>query len=427
MAAAVHLTKLGHKVTVFEASRTLGGRARRIDSRLGTLDNGQHILIGAYRELLQLIETVAPGSSTKNLLRTPISLNFPGHFHLAAPRLPAPWHLLAALFTAKGLGWADRIAALKFLLAMRKANYQLAQDCTVETLLSLYSQTEALKCWLWHPLCLSALNTPVERASAQVFLNVLRDTFTFEAQASDLLYPTCDLTALFPEPAAAWLMQKGAALHTGCSVTGFVSTLTKQYRLSFLQAAHNAFSEQKFDALILAVPAHRIPALTAGHPELEPVRTLTEAFTYEPILTAYLSYPQAVAFPSLLCGLTNATADWVFDGEALQGNKGLVIALASASARLTDKFDRATLIDQLHADVVSVCGPLPTPTDCLIVEDKRATFACTPDLQRPSSVTALPGVFLAGDYVAGDYPATLEGAVRSGRIAAQNVCAQLKA
>ena len=200
MAAAVELAARDIPVTVFEAAPALGGRARLVSINDTVLDNGLHILIGAYSETLRLIEKVTPGR--EHFLRLPLTLNVHQRFSLRAPKLPAPLHVAWALLTAQGLSSADKRAAARFMQAMKKRAYRLEQDCTVVTLLAEHQQTIDLIWYLWAPLCIAALNTPMQRASARVFLNVLRDSLGAGRAASDLLLARMDLTALFPKPAA---------------------------------------------------------------------------------------------------------------------------------------------------------------------------------------------------------------------------------
>lgn len=127
MAAAVELAARDIPVTVFEAAPALGGRARRVTVNDTALDNGLHILIGAYSETLRLIDKVAPKQDS--FLRLPLTLHIHNRFRLHAPKLPAPLHVAWALFTAKGLGFADKRAAARFMNAMKACRYQLPQDC----------------------------------------------------------------------------------------------------------------------------------------------------------------------------------------------------------------------------------------------------------------------------------------------------------
>ena len=172
MAAAVTLARQGVPVTVFEAAKILGGRARRVEHRDAALDNGLHILIGAYRETLRLMRLVG-ADPDQLLLRLPLTWRIHDRFSFRAVGLPAPLHLLAGLMAAHGAPLSERIAAARFVLRMRRRGYTLEHDTTVTSLLDQNGQVGIMTCALWRPLCVSALNTPPESASAQVFLNVL--------------------------------------------------------------------------------------------------------------------------------------------------------------------------------------------------------------------------------------------------------------
>ncbi|MDP1605326.1 MAG: FAD-dependent oxidoreductase, partial [Rhodocyclaceae bacterium] len=185
LAAAVELADADIKVDVFEASRTLGGRARTVELDGLSVDNGAHILVGAYRETLRLMQKVGAGGTA--LRREPLHLEFPGKVKISAPPhcipAPAPLHLAWALLTAQGLSFADKLAAIRFMRTQQARNFRLAADITAAELFS--DQPERVRRYLWEPLCLAALNTPVAIASAQVFLNVLRDSLAADRAASD--------------------------------------------------------------------------------------------------------------------------------------------------------------------------------------------------------------------------------------------------
>ena len=113
MAAAVELASQGIPVTVFESAKQLGGRARGVLYNDTQIDNGQHLLLGCYRETLRLIEQVG-GNIEQDFLRLPLQLDLHGQFSLRAPHLPAPLHLLIALLKAQGLTWSERMKACRF-------------------------------------------------------------------------------------------------------------------------------------------------------------------------------------------------------------------------------------------------------------------------------------------------------------------------
>jgi len=404
IAAAVELAQAGIAVTVYESARQLGGRARRVEYRGETLDNGQHLLLGAYSELLRLMALV--GAEENALLRIPLQLEFPGHFSLSAPRLPAPLHLLYALATVRGLSTAQRLAAIRFMLALRRNDFRLAADISVAALLKNHRQTGEIRRYLWEPLCLAALNTPLENASAQVFLNVLRDSFTRRRADSDMLLPRVDATRLFPEPAARYIAQRGGEIRLGTPVRSIVKQEGGFSVVTDEDARH-------FNQVVCAVPPQRLAGLADKLPELAPTLNTVSQFSYQPIYSLYLRYPASITLPSPLLGMSGGLTQWVFDQGQLGRSKGLLTAVIS-TAGAHEKLERDQLALRVHQELCGVFGNLPPPLWIEVIAEKRATFACTPGLERPPQATPSHNFYLAGDYTAGDYPATLEGAIRSG-------------
>jgi len=404
-AAALELAASGVPVELFEASRTLGGRARAVWSDGLLLDNGQHILIGAYRETLRLLRRIG---SEQWLLRRPLDWWLPGHLHLRVPRLPAPWHLAAALIGARGLTWGERSAALRFMAAMQRRRFTLTRDCTVDALLAGESQPDRLGDLLWRPLCLAALNTPASRASARVFLHVLRDAFAGPRSASDLLLPTADLSALLPDPAAAFVEARGGRIRRQCRV----KTIRPDAAGFMLDDAG------PYAQVIVAVAPWHLPPLLAAWPQLAATARQAAALASEPITTVWLDYGAGVELARPMLGCVDKPAQWLIDRGALTGPHGLLAAVISASGP-HDALDDAALMAAVQTQIAGLQPELPPLRRARVMRIKRATFACTPDLARPATATAVPGLWLAGDHVAGDYPGTLEGAVRSGIAAAR--------
>lgn len=422
-AAAVELARRGATVTLFEAARTLGGRARRVDHQGTTLDNGQHILLGAYRDTLHLMHTVGLRPS-EALLRLPLQMRYPfgsGGMDLVAARLPAPFHLAWAVLRAKGLKIADKLSLARFSSAARWMQWQLNTDCTVTELLDRFDQTETLTRLMWRPLCIAALNTPLERASARVFLTVLRDSLGAHRSASDMLIPRQDLSSLLPDAAASYVKYHGGRVQPGALVRNVVHT-SEGWQVQ-TDAMENAF-----DTLIIATPPAQAQTLLA---EIAPEVAAALQFAYEPITTCYLQYAPTLKLPSVFYALADDPenhrwAQFIFDrGQLDPAQAGLMAVVISASSDAIEQGNEALLAEV----VLQIASDLDMPTLLnpewhRIITEKRATFACTPDLQRPANDTGVPGLFLAGDYTAGDYPATLEGAVRSGLAAARGLMQQ---
>lgn len=424
--AAVELARRGHQVALFEASRTLGGRARQVSVHGLMLDNGQHILLGAYKATLGLFDTLKLRQD-RVLRRLPLQMCYPegsGGMVFAAPRLPSPLHMLVALIRATGLTRADKLALARFSSAARWMDWQLHTDCTVAELLDRFDQTDNLNRLMWHPLCIAALNTPAHRASAIVFLNVLKDSLGSRRAASDMLIARTDLTRLLPEPAARFVEAHGGTVHPGCAVQS-VTRSGDQWQL-VLPATHPAgpaLADQRYDGLVIATPAE-----TAGH-LLTPFNLASHIprFEYEPITTCYLKYPPGTRLSRPFMALAedpgrHAYGQFVFDRGQLDGHAGLFAVVISGSQQA---------IESGHAELATRCAQqlatdlklpeLTHPEWSQGITEKRATFACTPNLQRPTHALPLPRCALAGDYTQSRYPATLETAVQSGIMAADCV------
>lgn len=409
-AAAVTLARKGHVVHLLEAARTLGGRARRVEHAGLALDNGQHILLGAYDASLRLMREIGIDLE-RSFLRLPLQMRYPpasGGMDFVAPRLPAPLHLLVALLRAKGLERADKMALARFSSTARWTDWQLHQDCAVSELLERWDQTPRLTELMWRPLCIAALNTPPERASAQVFLAVLRDSLGARRKASDMLLPRCDLSALFPERAADYVRQRRGQVSLGKAVAALTSR-GRQWQLD---------DGSCFDAVVVATPPEQAARLLA------PFMTMP-AFDYEAITTCYLQYAPSLRLDQPFYALQDAPdkhhwGQFVFDrGQLDPAQAGLLAVVVSASAGAISE-GNAALAEAVTRQLAQAfrLPALATPLWTRVISEKRATFACTPGLSRPANASGHANLVIAGDYTASAYPATLEAAVRSGIAAA---------
>lgn len=406
-AAALTLAEAGLPVTLYEAAQTLGGRARTITADGRKLDNGQHILLGAYTQTLDLMTRLHPAGHEAVLMRLPLTIEQPPDFRLACPALPAPLNLLFGLLNAKGLRWQEKWQAARWA-AKTLGGSPRQPDTSVEELLS--DQSERLRRLLWHPLCLSALNTLPESASANSYQRVLIAAFGSGRQHSDLLLPRRDLGTLFPQPAAARIEALGGRLRLNSRVVGLEPDGQGL-------AVRTRRDVDHFDRLILAVAPQHLGALGQQLPGLEASRHAVANFRYEPIATAYLQYPASVQLPRPMLALAGEPGQFVFDRGQTHGQAGLLaVVVSAASSLLGQPHDiwMAAVETQLRRMV-----SLPQPLWRKAIIDKQATYACVPKLKRPAVGTGHSRVFIAGDYTAGPYPATLESATLSGVQSAQ--------
>jgi squalene-associated FAD-dependent desaturase len=405
MAAGVEAVAAGHAVSIFEAARTLGGRARALpvrlpDGRSAVLDNGQHILIGAYSETLRLMRRVGVDPATA-LLRLPLRMQFPDGGGLRLPDWPAPLDALAGMATARGWTLADKWSLLRQSLGWQLRRYRCSPDTSVADLCQ--GLTPQVMSDLIDPLCVSALNIAPATASGQVFLRVLQDSMFGARGASHLLLPRVDLSGLFPEAAERWITARGGQVRCGARVQA---------------TAHGdgswAVADALFDRVVIATSAtdaaRLVDTAAASLPAPEQAPALdwarkALALEHTAITTVY-AWAQDAALPHPMLALRPPAAQFVFDRGQLGGPAGLLAFVVSASGPDRSMTERLTL-QQARAQLGLTLEPVQT------VVEKRATFACRPGVVRPGHQVAA-GLLACGDYVEGPYPATLEAAVRAG-------------
>lgn len=418
LAAAVELVKHGVPVRLFESAKTAGGRARDIKFANLTVDNGQHLLIGAYRAILETLSTAGVAEETV-LLRQRISLSLyasqQNKVSLSAPALPAPLHLLFALLFSEGLTIRQRLAAMKLGLQLVKSPENIASETTVEQWLKKYGQDEALVTAVWEPLCLAIMNTPVNVASAQIFMRVLKDSFMHHRADSDLLFSRKNLTALFVDPCINYIQLHGGEVLLRQGVDEVV------IENDTVAAVISAGNRVTTDNIIIATPPTRCHALLKDYPQLSTLNDKLAAFEYEPIATIYLQYPQQVRLPQPMIGMLGTHSQWIID-RASCGQPGLMAVVISSSGKHMD-MDKASLAETVTHELATIFPDWPAPLSYEVVREKRATFQCRAAIEdiRPDNRTSIHGLWLAGDYTNTGYPATLEGAVRSGIRAARQL------
>ena len=247
------------------------------------------------------------------------------------------------------------------------------------------------------------MNTPASQASASVFLRVLKDALFSGAGSADLLLPRAGLSDLLAAPAQRWLAGAGATL----SLRQRAATLIRQ-------AGAWRVNGETFDHVVLATSAAEAARLTQ---DLAPEWShRAAALNYEPIVTVYLR-STGTRLPEPMLALhsdAHAPAQFVFDRGLLGGPAGLLAFVISGAQAWVDQGMQATEQATLNQASTALGRHLSAPLQLVqTLTEKRATFRCTPALQRPA-LTIAGGLSAAGDYVAGPYPATLEGAVRSG-------------
>ena len=402
LAAAVRALDKGHQVTLLEMAPSLGGRARTVQQHGQHFDNGQHILIGAYTQTLGLMQRLGVDPA-KVLRRLPLALTRPDGTGLALTGRSSPARFAWAIMRHGHWHWRSRLALLKASAGWAARGFECPADLTVQGL------TDALplevRQELVEPLCVAALNTPAQTASAGVLLRVLKDALMLHKGGADLLLPARPLDELLPGPGLAWLRARGADVRLRCRAHDVAP-----------QRSGWMVDNEAFDQVVLACPATEAARLTQAH---NPAWSATAArLTHAAITTVYLTCPGARLNRPMVF-LPKGPAQFAFDHGAMglgQDRFAFVISAADDLEHLNRAEVSQSVLDQALLEFPA--GTWPTPPQISgVFTERRATFRCEPTVQRPPAAVA-PGLRAAGDYVQGPYPSTLEGAVRSGQDAA---------
>lgn len=410
-AAAIAATRQGHQVTVFEAASTPGGRARTVVLPDGTvLDNGQHIMIGAYRDTLTLMESIGIDTG-RALQRLPLDLRVPDGtgLHMPAASFSPQLDVMRAILSAQGWSLADRLSLLRVAARWQWQGFAAPDNQSVSEVCRGLRQRVYVD--LIVPLCVSAFNSLPEQTSGAVFLQVLHDAMLAERGGSDVLIARDTLGATLPEPALHWLSQHHAAVRVGHRVRSLFLAADTGWRLD-----DGALGT--FDQVVLAVPAREAARLAST---LAPEWAASaNALHYAPIATTYAwCSDTALDFPPMqaLRDSADKPAQFVFCHHH-RTRRNTTGAPATLLAFVTSCCDmaREALEHAVRLQAQEQLG-LQHLEMITTVVDRRATFICSPGLQRPP-MQIRQGLIACGDYVQGPYPATLEGAVRSGLAAA---------
>ena len=397
LAAAVRLTNAGHKVHVHEATQQAGGRCRSyFDEPLGCrIDNGNHLLMSGNDAALSYLKLIGAEATLEGPTgsRYPfVDLSTGERWSLAPNHGKLPWWVLVPGRRVPGSRASDYLGALRF----RKCG----PDATVADLVGRDSR---LYRRFWEPLAVAALNTEAKTAAAHLLWPVLEETFARGADFSRPLVARDGLSESFVDPALAWLIARGATLRLSTRVRkiGFHGD-----RAVSLDLGGEFVGLDQGDNLVIAVP----PAIATGL-----VPHLVAPTEYRPIVNAHFRLDEADSVPGVeILGVIGGTAEWIF-------RRGTLASVTISAANHVVDEEAEVLAPRIWADVAAGLGLRDRPMPAWrIVKEKRATFAETPEQvkRRPEARTFWRNLVLAGDWTDTGLPATIEGAIRSGEMAA---------
>lgn len=413
LACAYELVKAHHKVTIIEAAPQIGGRARGIQFQDQILDNGQHIAIGAYSNLRELLRELK--FSEQQLFKIlPLELIVMGNtaesFKLAS--LPAPWNFIIGLLFKSNMPWKSKQQICKFVFKIKQIGFKLTKDCSILECLQNYHQSAYVIESFWEPIALAVMSTDINKASAQVFLNVLKQTFDSASDASNWYLPTVDLSSVLPSKLAAYLESNGAKIIYKQNIKQLI------LENGICTAISSSSQTWKSDNIVLSMPPWKAKNLLQPHKELQTNYDALNHFGFEPITTLYFIYEEHVNLPYPMIGLLNATTQWIFDRAFIAQPNILSVVISGSDA--LDFASTEQLKERVLQEISRHFPRLATPASCKIICEKRAAFSCDINIQkyRPEPETSINNLWLTGDYLQTGLPATLEGALISGKMTA---------
>jgi squalene-associated FAD-dependent desaturase len=425
LSAAVELSSHGASVLLLEQRPHLGGRTYSFrDKKTGdTVDNGQHLLMGCYHETRRYLEII--NSTHLAELQENLRIDFihtkKGSSALKCLPLPAPLHVLSGLLRLKTLSFANRLKLLRIgteLLAASSVKESELASLTVDQWLEKCGQPEENRKYLWDIIAVGSLNDETSKVSALLFYRVLKAAFLGNRLNASLLVPRVGLSELLVHPAEEYLKQKGVVIRKGAEVQkieggrdGVTAVVCNRKR-------------EKANTFISAIPYFALQSVIVDSFKSSPSLARLERFESSPIITLHLWFDRHV-MDQQFAAVLDSTIQWIFNKSALLGiyrkdqYLSLVISAASKIVNLPKELLARIALKELSALLPRARNARLVHS--LVIKEKRATFSPVPEvlLLRPETKSGIPNLFLAGDWTNTGFPATIEGAVMSGRKAAE--------
>lgn len=427
LAAACALSDVGFRVTLFEKRPFLGGRASSYEHP-GTgevVDNCQHVLFRICTNLVKFYERIGVADQIRWFDR----MNFiePGGrvSVMKSSFLPAPLHTAPSFLRFPFLSAIDKLAIARALIPLT-LTMQGDNGGSFQQWLDQHGQTKNAVAHFWHPILISALSEELDRISVSAAAQVVRESMKTPA-GRHMGVPALPLTDLY-NAAGDYVRSRGGTLHFRCSVEGFA---TDGLQVTVRVRDNPSSPEESFDYLVLALPFDALGSLLPSASESMPIREKISQFGNSPITGIHLWFDRQISDLDHAV-LLERTIQWMFHKSRLQpmralkengSSSGSYVELVVSSSKTLIEKSRSEIVD-LALGEVREFFPAARQANLLkstVIKEVNATYSPRPgiDAHRPSPHTAWPRVFLAGDWTATGWPATMEGAVRSGYLAAE--------
>ena len=410
LTTAAYLSNNNIKVTLLEASPKLGGRAYSfLDEESNTIiDNGQHIMMGCYQETLKFLSLI---KATDNFyFQEKLEVKFINEgFQLSSIKSASkfyPFNLIFGILNYKALSFAERIQLLKLFIKLPFISSDSFSYVNIRKWLEAEHQSKNTQDSFWKILAVGALNTGIEKASAKIFIDILRQIFLRGNKSTTIVLPKFGLSESYCNNAEEFIVKNGGEIIKSEAVEKIIVSDDK---VVGLQTSKNKYSD--FDYVVSAIPAFALSRIIN-----EKINIKFPDFKYSSILNIHL-WLKRNDFPKGFFGLINSPLHWVF-------NKGSHLNIVISDAdELVNKSDDELIVMVKDEMKKFFLFDQELISSYKIIKEKRATFIPSNNLinKRPAQKTPIKNLILAGDWVETGLPATIESAVKSGRVAAELV------
>jgi squalene-associated FAD-dependent desaturase len=419
LAAGCALADAGLRVTVFERRPYVGGRASSYEHP-GTgevVDNCQHVLLGCCTNLVHFYEQLGIGDKIRWFDEL-VFMEPGGKSSRIKPSfLPAPFHSMPSFLAASVLSLRDKLAIARAFMAMTRGPLPVDSLENFQAWLLRHGQTPRSIEHFWKVVLVSALNEELDRISVRYAFQVFRESFLKSAAAGKMGIPSVPLSDLYSS-AIGYIRERGGEVLLRASVTAISPRQSV--------AITSNTGEQEFDFAVLAAPFQNAAVLLPADILAEPVKQKLSHFDSSPITGIHLWFDREIT-PLPHAVLLDRTIQWMFQKSKFlttqRENTGSYMELVvSASKSLVQK-SREEIIEIALRELAEFFPVVKEAklVKAAVIKEVYATYSILPGLDqyRPEAKTSWPNIFLAGDWTASGWPATMEGAIRSGYLAAE--------
>jgi hydroxysqualene dehydroxylase len=410
LSAAAYLTKNKFKVTLLEASPKLGGRAYSfIDKETeNIIDNGQHILMGCYNFTLDFLSLIDATSNFNFQKRLEVNFVKEGFRVLPLNSFPSiyPFNLLIGLLRFRAISFSNRLSLLKVFFKLPFYSQNKFSKINIKQWLDREGQSQEVQDAFWRILAVGAFNTSIEKASAKIFIDIIRQIFLTGNKASIILLPKYGLSESYCNNAQEFIRRNGGEIILSEPVEKIIIS---NDIVTELHSSGKVFLD--FDFVVSAIPSFALTRIIDDETNF-----ISPDFKYSPILNVHI-WLKENKIPEGFFGLINSPLHWVF-------NKGthLNVVISDGEALASKSDDDLMAIVKVELEKFLLMKP-ENLLSYKIIKEKRATFIPSSDIleKRPTQQTNIKNLILAGDWVDTGLPSTIESAVKSGKIASDLV------